>query len=347
MSALRERSALSTELDPVTDARWTEFVAREQRAGPFYHPAWLNLIRTHYGWPVHALCLLDEDGTVRAGLPVAHVSSRLTGRRLVALPFSDACAPLASEGDEELLGRVLDRYRRRAGLSLFVHDRVAGAHVTARYHTHRLSLDGGAAAVEDRFARSQVMRGVRRAQREGLVTERRTDAEALDTFYRLHAATRRRLGVPTQPRRFILGFADLFAKGLGFVLLVRDAGRAIAAGVFLTWNDTIVYKYGASDANALSKRPNNLLFHEAIQIACTGGMRVLDFGRTELGNEGLREFKLAFGTNESELVYTCLADRQPAQNLREFPALGARVIRSCPPLVSRMTGELLYRHAGT
>ena len=40
-----------------------------------------------------ALCVI-EDGEAVAGLPLARVESRLTGRRLVALPFSDVCPPV-------------------------------------------------------------------------------------------------------------------------------------------------------------------------------------------------------------------------------------------------------------
>jgi CelD/BcsL family acetyltransferase involved in cellulose biosynthesis len=344
-SAPRDRSASAAELDPLTDPRWADFIARTPGAGPFQHPAWLELIRAHYGWPVRACCLVDA-GAVRAGLPVALVSSRLTGRRLVALPFSDSCPPLAAEGEQDALAHELDGYRRRANLPLLVHGPVPRAPVIARYHAHRLSLDGGFAAVQDRYARPQVLRGVRRALREGLVAERRTDAAALAAFYRLHAGNRRRLGVPTQPRRFIMRFGDLFARGLGFVMLVVDAGRPVAGALFLSWNGTLVYKYGASDDRALLKRPNNLLFHEAIRLACLDGMRVLDFGRTDLGHESLRAFKLGFGPQESELAYTLLADRPRLWGGPDLSGLAAPVIRRCPPVVSRLAGELFYRHAG-
>ena len=345
-SAPRDRSPPTAEVDPLTDPRWADFVARTPGAGPFQHPAWLDLIRAHYGWPVRACCLVDGDGAVRAGLPVALVSSRLTGRRLVAVPFSDSCPPLAAEGDQDALARALDSYRRRANLPLLVHGRVPGAPVIARYHAHRLSLDGGFAAVADRYARPQVLRGVRRARREGLVVERRSDAAALAAFYKLHAGNRRRLGVPTQPQRFIMRFGDLFARGLGFVMLVLDAGRPVAGAVFLSWNGTLVYKYGASDGRALPKRPNNLLFHEAIRLACLEGIRVLDFGRTDLGHESLRAFKLAFGPQERMLEYTLLADRPRLRGGRDLSRLAAPVIRRCPPVVSRIAGELFYRHAG-
>ena len=63
-----------------------------------------------------------------------------------------------------------------------------------------------------------------------------SDSEALDAFYRLHLLTRRRLGVPIQPRKFFRGVQRwLIANGLAFVGLVKKQDAIIAAGVFLTY----------------------------------------------------------------------------------------------------------------
>ena len=172
----------------------------------------------------------------------------------------------------------------------------------------------------------------------------RRDRAALTAFYRLHVATRRRLGVPTQPRRFVLGLERLFSAGLGFVLLVRSSDRIAAAAVFLTTRGTLTYKYGASDARALSARPNNLLFMEAIRWGCEHGCRSLDFGRTHWGQEGLRAFKLSWGAQERELRYRHVG-RAPRRDAHVGGALAA-LIRRSPPLAGRLIGEVLYRHAG-
>src|SRR4029077_12195704 len=107
--------------------------------------------------------------------------------------------------------------------------------------------------------------GARKAAREGLAVEKRTDAVGLDIFYRLHLETRRRLGVPTQPKSFIDRFPALFDAGRGGVWLVRDGEEPIAAAVYLTHGKLVTYKYGASAASALKKRPNNLLMLEVIR----------------------------------------------------------------------------------
>jgi lipid II:glycine glycyltransferase (peptidoglycan interpeptide bridge formation enzyme) len=158
--------------------------------------------------------------------------------------------------------------------------------------------------------------------------------------------TRRKLGVPTQPKRFIRRFGELFEAGLGFVQLVLDGDRPVAAAVFLVFNGTAVYKYGASDERALGKRPNNLLFSEAIRWACESGLRTLDFGRTDADNEGLRAFKRSWGAHEEELAYTYFADREPpaGPQLRDRVLAGA--LKRSPAGVSRLVGEALYRHFG-
>jgi CelD/BcsL family acetyltransferase involved in cellulose biosynthesis len=342
-----------TVLDPLADERWAALVERSPDASIFHHPAWLRLLRDTYRYELTACCVEDADGTLVAGLPIAAVSSRLTGRRLVALPFSDLCPPLVAPGAGPGTGRALagalDTFRRRRAVALEVRGTggvLEGAPPGDRFHHHLLELGPDVAAVERRFAKPQVARGVRRAEREGLTAERRTDAGALRAFYALHTGTRRRLGVPTQPRRFILAFEPLFARGLGFVLLVRRGDRPVAAAVFLTFHDVLTYKYGASDERFLSARPNNLLFMEAIRWGCANGMRTLDFGRTHWHQEGLRAFKLAWGAEERELRYRHVGGAVPGgRDARAERWLGAAIRRS-PPVAGRLIGEVLYRHAG-
>jgi CelD/BcsL family acetyltransferase involved in cellulose biosynthesis len=339
------------ELDPLADARWDGLIAHAPDATVFHHPAWLRLLRDTYRYELTA-CGVGDNGALVAGLPIAEVSSRLTGRRLVALPFSDLCPPLVAPGAPgagPALTGALDAFRRERGVALEVRGTggaLAGAPPGDRFHHHLLALEPDVAAVERRFAKPQVARGVRRAVREGLTAELRTDAAALRRFYSLHVGTRRRLGVPTQPRRFILAFETLFAQGLGFVLLVRRGDRAVAAAVFLTFRDVMTYKYGASDERFLAARPNNLLFMEAIRWGCANGMRTLDFGRTHWHQDGLRAFKLSWGAEERELRYRLIGDAAPAARSAQAPRWLGAAIRRSPPLAGRVIGEVLYRHAG-
>jgi CelD/BcsL family acetyltransferase involved in cellulose biosynthesis len=339
-------------IDPIGDPAWLELLERSSGAEVFHHPRWLALLHEQYGYEISACCVADADRIV-AGLPIAKIESRLTGRRLVALPFSDICSPVVADDADpdahaELAGALAEE-RRQTGLELTIHsevDGVPGAHVGQGFVRHLLPLAADPAEVERGFSKSQIKRGIKKAQREGLVSERRTDVAALDTFYALHMPTRKKLGVPTQPKRFIRRFAELFDAGLGFVQVVNDGDRPIAAAAFLTYNGTITYKYGASDVDSLGKRPNNLLFSDVIGWACGGGFHTLDFGRTDLDNEGLRAFKRSWGAEEIELSYTYLTDEPPSLEVPLRNRIMTATIQRSPAGVSRLVGETLYRHFG-
>lgn len=341
--------AATRRIDPLADPAWLEFVERSPDAEVFHHPRWLQLLNAQYGYEMDARCVANGRG-IEAGIPIARVESRLTGRRLVSLPFSDFCAPAQAAGAGpdavESLGRALAEEAGRTGLGLSVRAALPapGTFAEDGMFRHLLALSPDPAEVEKRYSKSQVKRGIKKAKREGLEWERRTDVASLDAFYALHLKTRRKLGVPTQPKRFIRRFELLFDAGLGFVGLVLDQGRPIAAAVFLTHNGTLTYKYGASEPGALGKRPNNLLFSEAIRWACDEGLRTLDLGRTEADNEGLRAFKRSWGAEEVELTYTHFGG-QPASRSGLRDLLGATIRRS-PPFVGRAIGASLYRHVG-
>ena len=332
-------------LDPRTDERWEEFVGRAGHATMFHHPAWLGLLANCYRYDFRASCVIDDGGRVMAGLPWARIESRLTGRRLVALPFSDACPPLTDGVSMEELARAVAEHRHETALGLEVRwEMRALGNAVQRYWRHTLALDSDADAVAQR-AKSSIRRGVSKARAEGLEFERRTDAAALDAFYKLHLRTRRHQGVPTQPKRFIDGLAALFECGHGFVALVADNGRPVAAAVFLQLRGHLIYKYGASDRSALARRPNNLLFAEVIRWACEAGLRELDFGRTDLQQEGLKRFKRGWGADELPLHHTYAGMDAPSGDGSGVQRLLAPVIRHSPPGVGRLVGTA-YRHFG-
>jgi CelD/BcsL family acetyltransferase involved in cellulose biosynthesis len=339
-------------LDPQTDPRWLAAIASAPDSCVFHHPSWLHLLERSYGYEIQALGVVD-GGTLVAGLPLARVASPLTGTRLVALPFSDVCPPFytseAGPGAARSLAAALALEHDRAAVRVEVRADFPGLPSGRRetsFRRHVLALAGDVSLVERRFSKSQVKRGIAKARREGVAIERRTDADALDDFYRLHVRTRRHQGVPTQPKRFIRGLAELFDAGLGYTLLAQLGDRTIAAAVFLQWGGTLTYKYGASEREQLPKRPNNLLFWDAIRRGCEAGLHSLDFGRTDPSNEGLCAFKRAWGAEESDLVYTHLGGEVHDRSEGRLGRVAAGVVRRTPPIVGRAMGEVLYRHVG-
>src|ERR1043166_8084458 len=100
------------------DTQIQHFVERQgQRAhDSFSHDqAWLDLIVKLYGYSLFPLTTFNADGQVNGFLPLCLVQSPLTGRRLVALPFSDSC-PLLAEDDasaQALIDQAVELARRK------------------------------------------------------------------------------------------------------------------------------------------------------------------------------------------------------------------------------------------
>jgi CelD/BcsL family acetyltransferase involved in cellulose biosynthesis len=344
---LRETSLLflSTE-----DERWLEFVSHHPAALPFHHPSWSQLLSECYGHRLFVLAVVDQQGRIRAGMPVAEIRRRFRHPRWVALPFTDRCPPLATDDvTASCLIELVDAARERANVVRFeVRADIPGedVHRRTRGVEHRLSLGSDPELVFRGFSRSRVQRNVQKAERGGLILRRGNTAEDLtELFYGLHLRTRRRLGIPVQPLHFFdLLWRRVIAPGSGFVLLAYHGRRPIAGAVFLTAGRTVVYKYGASDPSSWSLRPNHLIFWDAIRWSCENGFAVFDFGRSELDNQGLRDFKSGWGAIEAPLVYATVGAEPPRVPGRIATSLLPPLIRKGPLWLCRAIGEVGYRH---
>lgn len=340
----------SSSLD-VDDRIWHDFVEGNPQSLIFHHPAWLRLLSDAYGYRVFNVVLRDELGRIVLGLPVAEIGPRRK-RRWVSLPFSDRCAPLVSPDlSAPQQAAALEDLRRKQHLRrIEVHHQLEGPHAYSRSPAvfHLLELAPDAEAVARTSFRPQVRTHIRKAERLGLEVRLDTSREALtETFYNLHVRTRRRLGVPVQPRGFFEQlWGDLIAPGLGFVSLAFAGSEPLAGAVILTYNGTAFYKFAASESASLRFRPNHLVLARCIEWACTHGYRQFDFGRSDLPHRGLRAFKASWGAREFPLAYTTFADQPPRRHWFEASDVFAPFLRRAPEWTVRAAGELLYRYVG-
>lgn len=332
------------------NGHWLSLVEADPQASIFHHPVWMELLAECYGFRPFVAAVYGHNGQIAAGLPFMEVNTVLSRRRWVALPFSDHCAPL--HRDPASLRQLVDGLASLAYQSstLDIEIRWAIDHRAAKSHSdhvlHVLELGDEAGAVASRFHRMH-SRNIDIALKKGVRVELGNTAEHVETFYRLHVDTRRRQGIPVQPVKFFRLLARrLIEPGLGYVLLAYFGSECVAASVYLHWNRTLTYKFGASQDDSLSLRPNNLLFWEAIRWGCEQGYTTLDMGRTGIENTGLRDFKSRWGAQETPLTYSVLSPRDArftSDGGLLMPVMQG-IIRKSPKWVCRAIGELLYRH---
>ena len=253
--------------------------------------------------------------------------------------------------DEAVLVHALESARATAGIATVdLRAAVSGAEHDERGVEHVLRLPSDPEELRPGF-KKQTWQQIRQAERNGLAARVGTTREDLvDRYFALHVATRRRLGVPTQPRRFFERMWErVFEPGHGFVVFAEQDGEAAGAAVFLTGSRTLMYKYSASSPSLWRLRPNHLVLWTAMHEAIARGCTEMNFGRSEVENAGLRAFKSSWGAEERPLVYSRLGDagakRAAAPGSGAAGKLAAVAIRRSPPVVCRSLGRAFYRFA--
>ena len=333
-------------VDPLGCSDWDARVAEHPHSTIFHGSGWARVLRDSYGHSPHYFTRI-EGGQLAGMLPVMEVSSWLTGRRGVSLPFTDCCAALQSAGDLYEKAMECGRKRRWKFLECRGCDGAwEGSKPSLSFWGHKIDL-GMAQAKLFEGMESAVRRGVRKAERAGVAIDFDTGEESMRTFYHLHCRTRRRHGLPPQPWRFFLNIQrHLLSVGQGFLATARLQGRPLAAAVFLHDGRQASYKFGASDFAFQNMRPNNLVMWAAMKRCAERGLAALDLGRTSLSNDGLRRFKLGLGAQEEEIGYVKydFSIRQFIQDVDRSKGWFNRVFARLPLPVLRLSGDVLYPH---
>ncbi|MES1260468.1 MAG: GNAT family N-acetyltransferase [Acidobacteriota bacterium] len=351
--------AHSYPLDPLADSRWPEFVARHPRATVFHSQPWLEVLRRTYGYRPLAFTTSPPAVPLENGLVSCQMESWLTGSRLVSLPFSDHCDPLVDrESDLRAILSGMEAASRQAGLDYLefrpvtqaLHRVGALSRSTYAYCFHDLDLRPDPATLYENLHKS-TKRNIQRAGRSELIYQEGRSRYLLDIFLELYVSTRRRHGVPPQPKAW---FSNLIAC-FGAALQIRVAFRLrqpIAAILTLRHKNVVTYKYGCSDKAFHNLGATHSLLWRALREERQSGATSLDLGRSERANQGLVTFKDRLGARQSVLTYSrfTASPRSRSHYGAAGPAWlenGARrLLRRLPDRLLIASGTWLYRHIG-
>jgi lipid II:glycine glycyltransferase (peptidoglycan interpeptide bridge formation enzyme) len=268
--------------------------------------------------------------------------------KYISLPFSDEVTLLHSKKiNENIISGIL---QTSDNISIELRCKYEGDGFKNKLigHKHLLDLTQETKIIFNTFKKTQVQQPIQKAIKEGLSGEVRIDFDAMTEFYKLHLITRKKLGIPIQPKRFFFHFFhEIIKNNLGFIVLVSIGKKVISAGIFAGANKTITYKFSASHPEYLTYRPNNLMLWTAILESKKRGFEVFDFGRTDLETEGLRKFKQGWGTIEEPLYYSYypeIPDKTKFIFIKNN--IVTPVIKHSPGFVCQWTGEVLYKYFG-
>lgn len=294
------------EVNPkVSVEEWGTYV-ESHHEGTYYHlPQWQAVIKEGLGHKPFYIFAKNEEGKLCGVLPLFHIGSALTGSRLVSLPFSNACGPIADSSDtiEALVNRaksLCDEMR-----CLYVEIRTAqplslGLDVSEFFLTYVLELS------ESRMVWERVDRRARwavgKARREGVAVKVDDSARGLEAFYDLNLRNKREHGVPAHPISFFKAMRK-HMNGHFRLYLAEVEGKVVAGAIDITFNGMTDYGYAASDSSYLQHYPNDAVTWQAIEDSGSEGCRCFDFGKTDSDNVRLAQFKKKWGAEKKTLYY--------------------------------------------
>ena len=339
-------------INPLEHKDWDDLLLSNEETSVFHTTAWTKTICESYDYnPIYFTQL--NDNRLLTLIPVMEINSILTGKRGVALPFSDYCEPIIDESItfQEVFNHIITYGKEKAwkyielrGGASFLPD----VDPSTRFLGHILDLSQDEGQIFSGF-RSSTKRNIKRAQKERVKVDFFNTPESVREYYRLHCITRKRQGVPPQPFRFFQKIYDhIISRNLGFVALGSYLDKNIAGAVFFHFGKKVFFKYGASDKKKHHVRTNNLVMWEAIKWSCRNGYKSFCFGRTDLENHGLRQFKSGWGTKENIIKYykydlkkdTFIKDTQTIKPIYN------KILKKMPIPILKTTGTLLYKHIG-
>lgn len=337
-------------VNPLDDRAWDASLPAMPGASFFHGSPWIRVLRDTYGFKP---CFFVDGSTApRSIVPAMEVDSWLTGRRGIALPFTDESPPLCENpaGFQGFFAAVVEQARSRrwkyiecrGGRALF-----GEAPASTTFYGHQLDLQSGPHKLFSQFDEA-TRRAVRKAEKSGLTISVSQEMTAIREFYRLLCQTRRKHGLPAQPFRFYAKIHEhVLARNHGRVFLAHLGSAPVAGAVFFHFGGCALYKFGASDETRQHFRANNLVMGEAIKWHSERGFKMLDFGRTSLENAGLRRYKLGWGAAERTVEYVRYDLRANSFVTAHDGASGwhNRLFRALPISLSRLAGSLLYKHA--
>ena len=231
---LDEPTTIVREIDPVSDPEWLALIERHPRSSVFHTPGWLEALKRTYGYEPFALTASPRGQRLTGAVVFCRVSSWLTGRRLVSLPFSDHCEPLIETAEQlkNILASLCNETQANGWDYIEIRpfngdSKIRDQTPSATFCSHTLDLRSSVEELFWGFHKNCVQRKIRRAAREHLDHEEGRSEAILDQFYRLLVITRKRYGLLPQPLAWFRNLIDCLKEKLQIRVALKN-GQPVA-----------------------------------------------------------------------------------------------------------------------
>lgn len=339
------------------ETKWNRFVEFHPRSSVYHTLEWRKVLEKTYGYKPYYLLAKNDSDEITGVLPLFEINSFIFGNRLVSLPFS-YCAGILSTSNSTIAGLLdfainltiekdLNYLELKQGL--YYLDK-SGLVNTNNHISSILRLSKNQEDVWKNVKKSR-KRGIKKAQRKGVVVRELSSEKELKEFYMMVLETRKMQGVPPYPFSFFVNMYKYMKHHLKiFFSYYKD--NPIAGVIFQLHKDSILYGYSMTyKKKALLKLyPMTMLIWEVIQWACKNNYRIFDFGITPITHKSLLYFKSSWGTENIKIPYYYYlnnVDYPP-----DFDPTGSKfklitnIWKKIPIAIAKKIGPYMIRHVG-
>jgi len=346
-------------INPKKDKRWDNFVLNH-KFGSIYHLSdWSEILNESFGYQPNYI-ISEENGAIKAAIPLMLVKSWLTGKRLVSLPRIPYCDPLANSEDElkEMLGyiyQIVDESQiQYVEIKTQFNNQFFKDNQLKRYQhfkNHILSLAIDRDELWKSFDRTCVKQRISRAQKDNVKFRLGETDEDLKIFFSLHKMTAAKQRIPVRPFSFFYNiWQKLRKKNLLLLFIAEVNGEAGAANISFKFKNALYYEFLGLNYNLIQHSPGHLLIWEAIKTAYENNLQYFDFGLTPPENPGLADFKRRWGAIESELSYFYYPDLKGYKDfIKEIHPENISkdsFAETCKKEIKRHVAGKLFKHFG-
>ncbi|WP_417544092.1 FemAB family XrtA/PEP-CTERM system-associated protein [Marinobacter sp.] len=298
---------------------YNRYVTGHPEATPYHSSAWLQAAESaygHTGW----LISVHHNEKLCGVLPLVEVKPPIGSGSLVSLPFCDLGGVLAD--DTEIRGRLITEARKLAETNriktLEIRDGGvalnAAKDATGEQNQQRIEALPGNTKVrmlcdlpensEALFKsyKPKLRSQIRKAEKNGLRAELRTEADAVNLFYDVFAQNMRRLGSPVHSLHWFQDLKAAYGDDM-LIGLVFQNHKPVGAGIVLLGGKEACIPWASTLEEFNRLAPNMLLYWTLLSHVCDLGCTRFDFGRSTL-DEGTYRFKKQWGAQPYELIWS-------------------------------------------
>lgn len=345
----------TTIIESDDEPRWRDFIDSHPCALPFHQPEWTTAVSQAFGYKQRFHVLEDATAKIHAAWPAMIVRSRVTGSRLLCMPFCHRAGPLLDTEEQalSLLGSLNDDCHALRIASLEARewpDHIPipqDLNVTPASSTHILDLTPGPEQLLAAVS-SDMRYSIRRAERNGVTVRISRDVYDLEGFYRLYKEQRRRQELLPQPKSFVQAlFRNFLATGKGFMAVAEHEGKPVCVLLNIGHRAVMMGLDSGTDPSARQLRATALAVWRSIEAACELGYERFDFGRSPASSSGLQRFKSEWGAQEVPLRKFWLGREIAVNTGNPDPrkkAIISLLSKSAPDRLMTGLSSRIYRH---